>query len=53
MTDANWTIGHTEPLSVFIYQWSYLIASYKNVNHVDFANHYQIFMHFYSHSSIS
>jgi len=42
MIDANWTIGHTEQLAEFIYQRSYRIASYKNVNHVDFANYYQI-----------
>jgi len=27
MIGANWTIGHTEQLTVFIYQRSYLIAS--------------------------
>jgi len=46
MIGANWTIGHTEPLAVFIYQRSYLIASYKNVNHVDFSNYYQIYYAF-------
>jgi hypothetical protein len=43
MIDTNWTIGHTEPLAVFIYRRSYLIASYKNMNHVDFAKYYQIY----------
>jgi len=42
MIDANWTIGHTEQLAGFIYQRSYLIASYKAVKYVDFANYYQI-----------
>ena len=46
MIDANRTIGHTEPLAVFIYQRPYLIASYKNVNHVDFENHYLIYYAF-------
>jgi hypothetical protein len=46
MIDANWTIGHTEPLAVFIYRRSYLIASHNNVNHVDFANYYQIYYEF-------
>jgi len=53
MIEANWTIGHTEQMTVFIYQRSYLIASYKNVNHVDFANTIKFIMHFYSDSSIS
>jgi len=53
MVDANWIIGHTEQLTVFIYQRSYLIASYKNVNHLDFANYYQIDYAFYSDSSVS
>ena len=43
MIDANRTIGYTEPLAVFIYRRSYLTASYKNVNHVDFVNYYQIY----------
>jgi len=38
MIDVNWTIGHTEQLAVFIYQQSYRIASYKNVNHLEFVN---------------
>jgi len=38
MIDANWTVGYTEQLAGFIYQRSYRIASYKNVNRVDFAN---------------
>jgi len=42
MIDAYWTIGHTEPTAGFIYQRSYLIASYKAVNNVDFANYFQI-----------
>jgi len=46
MTDANWTIGYTEPLAVFIYGRSYSIASYKNVNHVEFAICYQIYYAF-------
>jgi hypothetical protein len=39
--------------SVHIYQRSYLIASYKNVNHVDFTNIIKFLIHFYSNSSIS
>jgi len=27
MIDAHWTIGHTEPTAVFIFQRPYLIAS--------------------------
>jgi len=42
MIDANWTIGHTETPALFIYQRSYLIASYKSVHCVDFANYDQI-----------
>jgi len=53
MIGANWTIGHTEPPEVFIYQGSYLIASYKNVNHADLANTIKFLMHFYSDSSTS
>jgi len=46
MIDANWTIGYTEPLAVFIYRRSYLTASYKNVNHVDFEDYHQIYYAF-------
>jgi len=46
MIAPNWTIGHILPLAVFIYQLSYLIASYKNMNHVDFENYYQIYYAF-------
>jgi hypothetical protein len=46
MIDANWTIGHTEQLAVFIYQLSYRIASNKNVNHVEFENQYFIYYAF-------
>jgi len=38
MIDAHSKLGHNEPLAVFIYQRSWLIASYKNVNHVKIAN---------------
>jgi len=43
MIDANWTIGHTETPAVFIYQRAYLIVPYKNVNHVDFPDYYEIY----------
>jgi len=51
MIDANWTIGYTEQLAVFIYQRSYRIASYKNVNHVYFEKHYLIYHAFLFQSS--
>jgi hypothetical protein len=53
MVDANWTVGHTERPAGFIYRRSYVIASYKNANRVNFDNYYQIFVHFYSDRSIS
>jgi len=53
MIDANWTIGHTERMAVFIYQRSDRMAAYKNVNHVDFVNTIENIMHFYSGFSIS
>jgi hypothetical protein len=55
MIDANWTIGHTstEPLAVFMYQRSYLMASYKNMNRVDFPNYYHIYYALFSDSSSS
>ena len=46
MIDANWTIDHTEQLAMFIYQRSYHIAPYKNVNHVDFENTIKFIAHF-------
>ena len=46
MIDANWTIGHTETLAVFIYQWLFLTASYKNMNHVEYENYYQTYYAF-------
>ena len=46
MIDANWTIGYTEPLAVFIYRRSYRIASNKYVNHVEFENQYFIYYAF-------
>jgi len=46
MIDAQWNIGHTEPPAGFIFQWSYLIAPYKNVNNVDFPHYNQIYYTF-------
>jgi len=51
MIDANWTIGYTEQLAGFIYQRLYRIASYKNVNRVDFEKHYLIYHAFLFQSS--
>ena len=53
MSDANWTIGHTERMAVLIYQRSDRMVSYKNVNHVDFVNTIEYIMYLYSGVSIS
>jgi len=53
MIDANWTIGHTEPLAVFIYRLSYLIASYKLQIVLTFQTTVKWFLISYSFSCVS